>query len=117
MWSEVAGFEKVLHGFFPDLDEWPADAQMGLLSMAWAMGPHFPRSWPHFSAACEVRQWEAVATPHGVPSSCQMHEAGTNASFKMRNAANLVLFGNADVVVARGIDPDILQWPLDLGSR
>jgi hypothetical protein len=26
---------------FADFDDWPADAQLGLLSMAWAMGPGF----------------------------------------------------------------------------
>src|SRR5579871_13382 len=35
---------------FQAFDTWPADAQLGLLSMAWAMGPGGPGQFPHFSA-------------------------------------------------------------------
>jgi hypothetical protein len=34
--------------WFQDFDTWPADAQLGLLSMAWAMGPAAPGNFPSF---------------------------------------------------------------------
>lgn len=109
--GELLHFEAVLKSFFPDLEQWPADAQLGLLSMAWAMGPYFPRTWPHFRTACEAWQWEIVAQPHGSPASCQMREEGQNASFRMRNQANHVLFCNAAQVAARALSPEKLYWP------
>ena len=43
--------ERALKARFSDFDAWPADAQLGLLSMAWAAGPAFKA--PTFSAACQ----------------------------------------------------------------
>jgi hypothetical protein len=54
-----------LEGYFPDIEEWPAAAQLGLLLMAWAMGPHVPKwhpnGWPHFTAACVAQDWLKAA--------------------------------------------------------
>lgn len=100
-----------------------ADAQLLIHSMAWAMGTNEFVRWPHFvSAAIEGRWWD-VATPHGVPASCQMDEARQNDSFKRRNAANLVLAQNATIVAASsasvdgGLDPSVLYWPRDLKAE
>src|SRR5258708_33388167 len=43
--SKAAQNEDTLRKRYPDYDNWPADAQLGLLSMALAMGPaiNFPR--------------------------------------------------------------------------
>src|SRR6478752_1043279 len=38
--------EVVLKKAFPSWDSWPADAQMGVLSMAWALGPGFTATSP-----------------------------------------------------------------------
>ena len=54
---------------FPGLDDWPADAQVALHLMAWAMGPGFPRTWPKFSAACEVRNWLSAAAEAHIPDT------------------------------------------------
>ena len=37
---------------FQQFTAWPADAQMALLSMAWAMGPAGPQKFTRFCAAC-----------------------------------------------------------------
>ena len=53
--------------YFTALDTWPADAQLGLMSMAWAMGSAFPtppppgKPWPNFTKACKEQDWEGAA--------------------------------------------------------
>lgn len=82
---------------FHDFEKWPADAQLGLLSMAWAMGPGFSASWPRFSAACSKMDFDA-ASEH-----CKISEAG-NPGVAPRNQANKILFQNAAAVLAGQAD-------------
>ena len=79
--------------WFQAFDTWPADAQLGLLSMAWAMGPHGPGNFPKFRSACQNLDFNAAA------SECEMSEAA-NAGLIRRNRANFTLFSNAAVVLA-----------------
>lgn len=81
---------------FPGFAELPADAQLGLLSMAWAMGANF--RFPKFQAAIEQRDFERAA------AECTIREAG-NAGVIPRNIANRQLFRNAARVLAEGLDP------------
>lgn len=76
------------HGPFSRLDDWPADAQLSLFSMAWAMGPGFGPGWPKFSAAVDgpKPQWRE-ALQH-----CNM----VNSWMMRRNAVSRGLFRNAD---------------------
>jgi GH24 family phage-related lysozyme (muramidase) len=78
---------------FAKFDSWPADAQMGLLSMAWAMGPGFAKGWPKFSQGCAALDFEEAA------KNCRMSEKG-NAGVIPRNNANQRLFRNAAAVLA-----------------
>jgi GH24 family phage-related lysozyme (muramidase) len=96
--------EAYLRRRFPDYERWPADAQLGLHSMAWAMGPgfHFPdfdaavnRPRPDFDAAARASHMDASGNPGLVP----------------RNSANFQLFTNAARVLERGADPETLYWP------
>jgi hypothetical protein len=75
---------------FAEFDHWPADAQLGLLSMGWAMGPNFASGnrWPSFRAACTSKNWEQAA------AQCHMDDSN-NPGLRPRNAANAILFGNA----------------------
>jgi GH24 family phage-related lysozyme (muramidase) len=85
--------------WFADFDTWPSDAQMGLLSMAWAMGPGGPGQFPHFRAACQSHDFTTAA------AQCKMNETG-NAGLIPRNRANATLFSNAAIVLggeAQGI--------------
>lgn len=59
--SKLAAFWSILAGQFPDAEEWPAPAQLGLLLMAWALGPHFPARWPLFRGACERQDFVSAA--------------------------------------------------------
>lgn len=70
---------ETLRRRFPELDDWPADAQVAIHLMAWAMGPGFPRTWPRFSAACDVRNWASAAAESQIP-------AAGNAGLVPRNA-------------------------------
>jgi hypothetical protein len=79
--------------WFQDFDTWPADAQLGLLSMAWAMGPAGPGNFPSFRAACQKLDFNTAA------AQCKMNEAG-NPGVVPRNQANFTLFSNAATVVA-----------------
>jgi hypothetical protein len=79
--------------WFQKFDTWPADAQLGLLSMAWAMGPAGPGQFPHFRTACQNLDFNAAA------AECKMNEAG-NPGLIPRNQANVTLFSNAAIVSA-----------------
>lgn len=80
--------ESILRGFFPDFDCYPADAQLGILSMAWALGAHFPPSWPHFKAAALDSDWLTCAT------ECKISTYG-NPGVEKRDLANFALFSAA----------------------
>jgi hypothetical protein len=88
-------FESVLRRTpaFSDLDNWPADAQLGLIAMAWALGPAFGPGWPNFSAACEAKDWRGAAA-----------EAFSSDFAPRRHEAHLKLFENAAVSAETGLD-------------
>jgi hypothetical protein len=94
--------------WFEKFDNWPADAQLGLLSMAWAMGPGGPAEFPNFRAACQKLDFHSAAT------ECKMNETG-NAGVVPRNQANFTLFSNAAIVLAdaalAGLQPPTLYYP------
>jgi len=87
---------------------WPADAQLGTLSMAWAMGPAF--QFPKFAFAVEALDFTTAA------DECRMNAAG-NPGLAPRNTANRLLFLNAAAVLAYGWDADTLWYPAALGPK
>ncbi len=82
---------------FIDFENWPADAQLALLSMAWAMGPGNLHKWTTFSKACENKDFNTAA------ENCKIREAG-NPGVIPRNKANKHLFQNAASVLAGEAD-------------
>jgi GH24 family phage-related lysozyme (muramidase) len=98
---------------FARFDEWPADAQLGLHSMAWAMGSGFAfnERWPGFRKACAAMDFDAAA------NNCKMSEVG-NRGLVPRNRANVHLFRNASAVLAGEADGfyvrDTLYFPMVL---
>lgn len=82
--------EQILTRFFPDFEEWPAEAQLATLSMAWAMGAGFPSTWPRFTAAARAHDWAACA------ENCKIREVAPNGTPNPgvipRNKANAALF-------------------------
>ena len=104
---------------FPGFAEWPADAQLGCHSMAWACGPAAwdasnPVGFPKMGRALMALDFAAAA------AECHMNEwdAGVfNPGLVPRNKANLVLFKNAATVMAGGLDQDVLHWPTELSEE
>jgi IPT/TIG domain len=94
---------------FADLDSWPADAQLGLFSMAWAMGAAFGPGYPKFRAACAAKDWNTVATESRMDDT-------NNPGLTPRNVANHTLFSNAAQVVQQSLDFSVLQYPSDLST-
>ena len=84
---------------FTDAEDWPADAQLGLLSMAWSAGPAF--NFPKFQLAARARDWRGAAL------ECQMTSGAVPVA---RNKANKTLFTNAQ----RTTDPEALAYPTAL---
>ncbi|TQM32271.1 hypothetical protein [Nocardia bhagyanarayanae] len=87
---------------FAAFDSWPADAQLGMLSMCWAMGPKF--SFPTFQDAAFARDWLRCA------AACRVNpEIGTVIR---RNDRDQDLFRNAFRVEDEGLDPEVLLFRL-----
>src|SRR5688572_8388886 len=84
--------EAILSKRFPEWDLWPADAQLGVHSMAWAMGGHFTRKFPKFTAACLRGDFAGAAT------ECAISPA--RGTVIERNRRNRVLFENAAEVAS-----------------
>src|SRR5215471_6161625 len=81
--DKTASNEAILARTFPEYITWPADAQLGLMSMAWALGPGFPATWPKFKAACLAQDFDVAAAQCVIP--------GTGGIAK-RNRLNVALF-------------------------
>lgn len=91
---------------FATVGTWPADAELGLISMGWAMGAGF--HFPLFQAAAAKRDFAKMA------AECHMDDE-YNPGLVPRNRANFVLFMNASVIDrSKAIDPDILVYPTAL---
>jgi GH24 family phage-related lysozyme (muramidase) len=97
--------EVFLKQTFADWESWPADAQLGVLSMAWAMGAGFPAHFPTFTTACKGQDWQGAA------ANCHINDVG-NPGVRPRNDANVTLFHNAASVVASGADRSVLVYSL-----
>jgi GH24 family phage-related lysozyme (muramidase) len=94
---------------FKELETWPADAQLALLSMAWAMGPDGFSRFHRFRAACQKLDFNTAA------AESKLNEVG-NPGLIPRNRANFLLFSNAAAVAApgSGLDLATLFYPRDL---
>lgn len=91
---------------WPNIENWPADAQLAALDLAWQNGYNFTEVktngnyvWPTTRAAFKAEDWTKAA--NAVPGSGSRHD------FRVR------LFKNAAKVVDRKLDHDIL-WNTQL---
>src|SRR5215469_10503422 len=104
--SRADSNEKYLKKTYPGFDNWPADAQLALHSMAWAMGPAF--KFPTFKADVNADP------PDFAKAAIDSHmNAAGNPGLVPRNAANKKLFENAAAVLKYNADPDKLYYPGD----
>jgi GH24 family phage-related lysozyme (muramidase) len=102
--------EAVLAKSFAGWSNYPADAQLGIHSMAWAMGAGFAKEYPHFKRAAEAGSWDEAA------DECTIGGETANKGLVPRNIANRICFRNAARVIA---NPGALRvtetyWPLEL---
>lgn len=105
--SKLSSIIKDVDAMYPTWGTWPADAQMGLLSMCWAMGDgfHFP-VWTHDAIG---QDWGAAAV------ACHIEDSH-NSGLVPRNAANRALFENAAAVYQAGADISVLHYPTRLSG-
>lgn len=99
--------ESAMRRRFPGWDDFGADAQLFALSFCWAIGPAWPTKFPKCAEFYGKRDYLAAA------QEAHISEVG-NPGIKPRNAANLVLLRNANVVQSGGLHPDRLWWPRDI---
>jgi hypothetical protein len=117
---------------FPGSDAWPADAQLMLLSAAWAWGPGFCMVWDRIPAAAPTEPGEFAPVPgfgYGdkfrsllspppefVPAAqvmrdASVHEEKINPGIVPRDLAEVVMLQNAAAVQAAGADYEQLWYP------
>jgi GH24 family phage-related lysozyme (muramidase) len=104
--SRLAQNESYLRIRFPKLDEWPADAQLALFSMAWAMGPAF--KFATFEKALNAGKFDVYDASGR--HLCWMNDTN-NPGLRPRNIANVKLFENAAKVVKNKLDISVLHYP------
>ncbi len=116
--QKLTNNESILKRRIPQWDSLPADAQLGVLSMAWAMGANF--NYPKFMTAINalVPDWDTMVTqcwmPDNANHSPNSDPPNLNPGLRPRNLANQQLFRNAQQAVSQGLDPSELIY--DVGS-
>lgn len=102
--------DRIFARTFPDWESFPAEAQLAIHSMGWAMGPGFPAKWPHLNARIHDQLWAEYANADGkrflvggCAFVCKIREEG-NPGIVPRNKANRALF-EAAAKVAAGPSP------------
>ncbi len=122
--SKLLEMWATLLKYFPGAEDWSADAQLGLVSMAWASGPAFSPMFPHFTLAANTGDWAVCAGPPGDANTVLTARGqawmrdGTpgqllpnlNPGLRKRNLATKVCFSNAALTQ----DPDVLWYPVAL---
>lgn len=103
----LSSFDAALAKHYPGYEQWPADAQLAILSMSWAMGPAFHPAlgFQGFFNAVSREDFEA-AKPEAV-----FKGGGSLTDPKSRNFAHQIMFQNAANVVKAGADRDRLFFP------
>lgn len=102
---------------FPDWPTWPADAQLGALSLAWAVGTWLEK-WPKFRAHCKARNWLGAAAESVLRDGLDTPDpSDDNPGVQRRNDQQAVAFLNAAAVDARrdgALERAECYWPLEL---
>jgi len=100
--AKLSSAEAVCLRHFPGWNGWPWQAQLGCLSMVWAMGDRFSQ-FTKFTLACNRGDWATASR------ECEMSEE-ENAPLHPRNVANMNLFLEAAAAVESGgtiyVEPD-----------
>jgi GH24 family phage-related lysozyme (muramidase) len=87
--------------FYANFKNWPADAQLGFLGVAWGGIPLPQFGWHKFPVACQNEDWDTAA------KECTI----TSAIAAGRNEAHKLMFSNAAAVKSNGDPITMLCWP------
>lgn len=104
---KLAQNDAYVRAQFGGYEDWPADAQLGTMSMAWACGAYFANEFPHLTAALKARDFATASI------ECEINSVG-NPGIVPRNKANRILFMNAFRSQQLELDPDRLWYPREL---
>jgi peptidoglycan hydrolase-like protein with peptidoglycan-binding domain len=103
--QKMAENQAYLAKKYPQMDAWPADAQMAHHSISWAWGPGFSKVWgalgSQFDAAVNATPPDFV-TAASVADRASKHEESINPGIVPRDAANQLMFTNAAKAVQGG---------------
>jgi len=86
--------EKYISNAFVNWNKFPANVQLMIHSMAWALGAGFEHTWKDFTHCCESFNWV------GASEQCHINETN-NAGVIPRNVANKKLL----LAIKPGDDP------------
>lgn len=91
---------------FPDWQDWPADAQLAAMAMAWACGDDFPTAFKTFKMFALKRQWALAA-------NCAHIRTDGNPGIIPRNAQVQLCLANAAAIddPTYGMPTPALYWP------
>ncbi len=107
--STLASFDASLAKRYLGYASWPADAQLCLLSMAWAMGPAF--DFPDFKRAVDAEDFEA-SIPHAFfKGGGTARDKDGSPLVATRNGAHIIMLQNAANVVKARADRNRLFFP------
>ena len=99
--SKLKQNDEYLSSRIPGYALFPADAQLAIHSMAWAMGPGFISTFKTFLASLSKNPPDFASAA----GECGMQTAG-NPGVVPRNTADVVLLNNAAAVAGGGGDPE-----------
>jgi hypothetical protein len=101
--SKLAEIEHELLPHFPHLLRAPADAQLVVCSMSWAMGvAKLVAEFPIFCGAIRAEDYRVAA------AECHMQEGGQPRAFRLRNIADEMLLRAAANVIDGDLPRDTL---------
>jgi len=116
--STVQSMYTVLRQEFPGFDNYPADAQLAILSVSWAWGPGFPSVWDKVANGAGTAFKKALSGPRpdfvkaaDIMKTASKHEESINPGIIPRNTANAAMLSNAQNVLVQGLDFDTLFYP------
>jgi hypothetical protein len=98
--------EPTLRQHFPGYDTMPADAQLALLGMSYAMGPAFAQGYPAFAAAIN-----SVVPNYVTAANESAINKNVNSAIADHNATNRQLFLNAANAMRSKTPFSQLWWP------
>lgn len=84
----------------PQLSSFPANAQLAIMSLCWAMGAGIDKTYPKFTAACKRQAWDEAAEEIFIKET---NNAGVKARNEMNKALLLAIKTSTDVAKINGI--------------